>query len=552
VSAAAVQREGRLLALPALAAVVLAAFVFWRWLGEEVALPEVPGGRLHCLSYTPFEPGDLGATTPGRVSAARVNDDLGKLRAYTGCLRVYTPLGNTPRVLEAASRLGFRVLLGAWIGTDQEQNEKEVRAALELARLYPQTVTAIVVGNEVLLRREMAPAQLAAFIGEVKSESPVPVAYADVAHFIEVNPVVAEAADLLLIHLLPYWDDPRPPPVEEAVTQVLKSHEDFRRRFPSKELWIGETGWPSKGRRRGPGKPSLVNQARFVREFAARATALGIPYNLIEAIDQPWKRPPEGTVGGYWGILDERRRTKFALSGPVSGVPDWRARGLASSAIGAAWLGFALRTRRAPAGWLTAAATALALGLALAFQWDYVVTTSLSPWGWLRGAIAAALSLVAAALLMAPENAPAAPLAALGGALARPAGLLRSPGLRMGAFVALVLLPAAWVSLTLGFAPRHRDIPLAQFALPAAALAAMAWRSRTLAGSDRREEAMLAAILLFGGILQAEPDNPESVGWLAICALLAAPWLASLRSELARVRRFFTDARQSQQQREHS
>src|SRR5438876_920503 len=28
----------------------------------------------------------------------------------------------------------------------------------------------------------------------------------------------------------------------------------------------------------------------------------------IEAYDQPWKRQLEGTVGGYWGLLDSARR----------------------------------------------------------------------------------------------------------------------------------------------------------------------------------------------------------------------------------------------------
>ena len=84
--------------------------------------------------------------------------------------------------------MGFHILLGAWIGTDLDQNEKEIRAALELARRYPQTVSAIVVGNEVLLRREMSVAKLAALIRDVKEQSPVPVAYADVAHFIEQEP----------------------------------------------------------------------------------------------------------------------------------------------------------------------------------------------------------------------------------------------------------------------------------------------------------------------------------------------------------------------------
>ena len=114
-------------------------------------------------------------------------------------------------------------------------------------------------------------------IRDVKDQSPVPVAYADVAHLIEKNPMVAEASDLLLIHLLPYWDDPQPPSVDAAVGQVIRIYQEFRAGFPGKEVWIGETGWPSKGRTRGPGRPGLVNEARFIREFATRAGGVRDP-----------------------------------------------------------------------------------------------------------------------------------------------------------------------------------------------------------------------------------------------------------------------------------
>jgi glucan 1,3-beta-glucosidase len=548
-------KASRLVALPALLAATVAAFLFWRWMGTSVRLPDVPGNRLHCLSYTPFEPGDVGATAPGRVSTARIESDLAQLRTYTDCLRVYTPLGNTPRVLAIAERLGVRVLLGAWIGSDLDQNEKEIRSALDLARRHPQTVTAIVVGNEVLLRREMSGARLAELIRSVKAESPVPVAYGDVAHFIVDNPAVAEAADILLIHLLPYWDDPRPPPAGEAVEQVIEGYEEFRGRLPPKELWIGETGWPSKGRMRGPGKPGLLNEAGFVRGFAARAAQLGIRYNVIEAIDQPWKRAPEGTVGGFWGILDARREPKFALQGPVSAWPRWRGQCAATIAAAIALLAGGLRSRPRPAGWAGLAATGLALGLALVFQWDYVAATSLSAWGWAAGAAAAVLSITAAIMLSSVAagsgRGGAASLAALGRALTAPGSIVRTPSLRRAAFVAVVTIPAAWISLILAFAPRYRDVPIAQFALPAVAIAVSLRRVRIPAMEDRREEAVLAALLLSCGLMHLETGNPESLAWLAICASLASPWLGSLGGELARVRRLFADARQPQKDAEH-
>ncbi len=550
------QSASRLLVFPAAAVAVLAAFLFWRWMGTPVPLPEVPGNRLHCLSYTPFDPDDFGAAGPSLVSMARIEDDLARLRPYTDCLRVYTPLGNTPRIIAAANRLGFRILLGAWIGSDLDQNEKEIRAALELARLHPQTVSAIVVGNEVLLRREMSGARLADLIRSVRSESPVPVAYADVAHFIVDNPSVAEAADVLLIHLLPYWDDPKPPPADEAVAQVIESYQGVRERLPARELWIGETGWPSKGRMRGPGKPGLVNEARFVRGFVARAAELDIRYNLVEAIDQPWKRSPEGTVGGFWGIFDARREPKFALQGPVSAWPGWRRQCAGTIAIALAVVAAGLRSRPRPAGWLGLAASGIALGLALVFQWDYVTATSLSAWGWAGGAAAAGLSVASAALLAAraagAARASAATLAELGRSLRSPWMILRSAPLRLAAFLALVVVPAAWISLTLAFAPRYRDIPIAWFALPAIAIALSLPADRRAATGDRREEAVLAAILLICGLMQVEIGNAESLAWLAICVLLVVPWLSSLGAEFARVRRLFSDPGQSQEDPEHS
>jgi exo-beta-1,3-glucanase (GH17 family) len=529
----------RVLFLPAALLTTLAAFLLWRWLGEPVALPDAPAGRLHCLSYTPFEPGQIGATAPGAVSAARIAEDLRRLKTYTDCLRVYTPLGNTPRVVETASGAGLRVLLGAWIGSDIDQNEKEIRAALGLARRYPQTVTAIVVGNEVLLRREMSGERLAGLIRDVKEQSPVPVAYGDVAHFIEKNPSVARAADLLLIHLLPYWDDPEPPPVEAAPAQVIRIYDQFRAGFPGKTIWIGETGWPSKGRMRGPARPGLVQEARFVREFVARAAAAGIPYNLIEAVDQPWKRPTEGTVGGYWGILDEQRAPKFALQGPVSAWPQWRAQFIASAALALAMLMAGLGRKLDPAGWLGWSAMSLALGMTLVWQWDFVTATSQSRFGYATGVAAAALSVAAALILGTvaagvPRTA-AASLADLARGSRAPLALVRSGPLRQAAFLALATLPAAWFAITLAFDPRHRDIPLAYFALPALAAAA---RFATVKGTaDHREEALLAAVLLVCGLMQLEPANAQSVAWLAICVLLALPWLGALRSELARVTR---------------
>lgn len=516
----------RLAALPALAAAVLVLFLGWRAVGTPVTVPDAPAGRLDCLSYTAYEPGDRSRGPPGWVSDARIAADLAALAPLTGCLRLYTPLGTSPRVVAAAGRAGLRVILGAWIGSDLDQNEREVAAALELARRHPGTVSMIVVGNEVLLRRELPPRALAALIAEVRGKSSVPVAYADVAHFIRASPEVADAADVLLIHLLPYWDDPAPPPVDAAVAGVIDGYDEFRARFPGKSVMIGETGWPSRGRVRGPGMPGLVAEARFVRGFAAAAAERGIRYNLIEAVDQPWKRRPEGTVGGYWGLLDEDRGMKFPLQGPVSERPGWRRAFVASALLAALLLGLAALRPAGAAAWAWRAALAAALGALLVMQWDYALTTARGPADLLAAALGAAATLVAAAWLdgAVPGDVPA--MAGLAPALRR---RWREPAVLAGILAAMVLVAVAWTSLALAVDPRHRDIPLARFALPALALA---WRMRA-AG---REEATLAVLAAATGLAQVEYGNPQSWAWAALALACARPGLGAVRRDALRAR----------------
>ena len=60
----------------------------------------------------------------------------------------------------------------------------------------------------------------------------------------------------------------------------------------------------------------------MLRDFVSRAEALGIDYNIIEAIDQPWKTF-EGSVGPYWGLFDASRAAEIRLD-----RPDHRSRSL--------------------------------------------------------------------------------------------------------------------------------------------------------------------------------------------------------------------------------
>ncbi len=105
-------------------------------------------------------------------------------------------------------------------------------------------------------------------------------------------------------------------PKETAVDRSLEIYDQLQAAFPGKTIVVGELGWPSAGRNFEQSMPSPITQAVVLRNFVARATALGIDYNIVEAIDQPEKLF-EGNVGPYWGILDASLRPKFAWTGPL-------------------------------------------------------------------------------------------------------------------------------------------------------------------------------------------------------------------------------------------
>jgi glucan 1,3-beta-glucosidase len=396
-------------------------------------------------------------------------------------------------------------------------------------------VKALIVGNEVLLRREMTGEALARIIRRVKAATGLPVLYADVPHFFKKEPAVVEAVDTLAIHILPYWDDPEPVSIAEVQKHVAIIVEDMRRTFPGKPLMIGEIGWPSEGRTRGASVPSLVNQARFVREFVLGANRLGIDYNLIEAIDQPWKRVPEGTVGGYWGIFNADREPKFPLTGPVSEWPHWRAAFAVSVGVMAVFFAYGLARGRIEGAirWIAFALLAGATGISLVHLYDLVRVSHLTVAGWVFGGYMALLTILAAVGLTARIEgrifAGAAPFLRVLGLSGDHEGW--GPARLIGAGYWIAALPGAMLALAIGFDGRHRDLPIMGLWLPGLAVLILC---RGIPGNrPRREEAWLTLILTTGALMSFDGlRNVEMLFWSATVLLFAAPGWRDIRSEV--------------------
>jgi glucan 1,3-beta-glucosidase len=498
---------------------LLACLALWADVTLEtrsVMLPEWPladGEKLDCVSYAPYHlPGQTPFDPQTRIRREHLAADLAALAPLTRCVRTYAVNQGLEQVPELARSLGLEVLLGAWVGFDPALNQKELETAIQLANRYPDTVRGLIVGNEVMLRREQSEAALKALLDDARRRTRVPVTYADVWEFWLRHPSLATSVDFLTIHVLPYWEDD-PVAVDKAVAHVAEVRQRVLARY-GKPVLIGETGWPSQGRQREAARPGPVEQARYLREFVRAAHDQGWKYNVIEAIDQPWKRQLEGTVGGYWGILDARLAPKFPWQGPVA----QRESCLPALASAAAGLACALllggTVRRKARGHAHLAAASAWLGSALYMAWAHGSVAYRDGWEWgLLG-----LAALAGAMLTLGH--------ALGARIRTPFlsahdAPQRGGSRKMAALRLVVLFAGAMAALLLLVDPRYRDFPYWLYLIPLPTLLALTFSRLRRNG---QEERLLAAVILLGGLGRwlMEPGNLEAQAWGALCLLLFA------------------------------
>lgn len=514
-----------------------AAMIWAWWLGQPKSVPDAAVSHIGCLSYAAFRlPGESPLDPAQRISEQRLEADLRFLATHTNCVRSYSVGQGMDALPRVAQRLGMQVLLGIWIGRDNRLNEKEIVLGIATARAYPETVRAVVVGNEVLLRGEQPEAALSAYISRVRAEIPQPVTYADVWEFWLRHAKLVEAASFVTVHILPFWED-NPVPIEHAVDHVLSIYDRVKARFPQNDVLIGETGWPSVGRDRQGAVPSRENAARFVRGVVTAAEKRGLRYNVVEAFDQPWKRQLEGAVGGYWGIFASDGSAKYPLHGPVVEEPRWTWGVGCAAAVGLAFLlaGMGLKPGTGRSALLALFLTGLGAGLALAAQVRTMWLTCRSPFEYGVSTCFAVIALTACWLLGLSLS-----RWLNGGDTARIPAVVRFgdsgsiEGLLAVSRLCLLFGTAA-TNLLLAFDSRYRDFPIEWLLVPAVGYALLAIlgppKSRQ---DDAREEWLLALVILatLPPIVAIEGfANLHALAWVVICALLALsvglPWKGS-------------------------
>ena len=99
----------------------------------------------------------------------------------TRAIRLYSSTGGVELVPPVAAEFGLKVMVGAWIDKNADRNEREIDAAITLARRNS-NVIGVVVGNEVIYRGEQKVDDLIEMIKRVKKSVSVPVTTGEIWH----------------------------------------------------------------------------------------------------------------------------------------------------------------------------------------------------------------------------------------------------------------------------------------------------------------------------------------------------------------------------------
>ncbi|MFY7651142.1 MAG: MFS transporter [Chitinophagaceae bacterium] len=276
-------------------------------LGKDAILEkfnEVFAQKMHGICFTPYTDNQNPDDT---ITEEQIQKRLTVLADHTSWIRVFSCTNGHELIPKIAKEMGFKTMMGAWIGKDKERNEREIASLINL--INTGNVDIACVGNEVLFRGDQTEETILAYISHVKKHaSGIPVCYVDTYYEYINHPKLVEASDKILINGYPFWEGAN---IEHAGLYLQEMYHKTKAIAKGKEIMITETGWPSKGEIAGDAVPNETNQMLYYVEAQTWAAHEGVKMFYFSSFDEAWKIHDEGWTGTSWGLWDENEQLKF-------------------------------------------------------------------------------------------------------------------------------------------------------------------------------------------------------------------------------------------------
>lgn len=259
---------------------------------------------VHGFCFSLYEdgqkPGDI-------ISEAQVRRRMKILKPHTKWVRSFSCTEGNEFIPKVAKEMGIKTLVGAWLGNDDEINQRETAGLIQLAKEGLVDIAAV--GNEVMYRKDLTEEELLAFIKKVKTEIPgIPVGYVDAYYEFSHRPKITALCDVILCNCYPFWEGC---PFENSLDYMKQMYYQAKEAGKGKKVIITETGWPSQGENLRGAFPSEKSARDYFINTQLWSAGDNIPVFYFSSFDESWKVGAEGTVGAYWGIWDKNEQLKF-------------------------------------------------------------------------------------------------------------------------------------------------------------------------------------------------------------------------------------------------
>lgn len=288
------------------------------------------------IDYTPINTQypDCLTNPPSQNNVTR---DLAVLSQLTNVIRLYgTDCNQTEMLLHSISALEMddtmKIWLGVWQGTNKTTNARQLAQMYSILDTYDAShFKGIIVGNEILFRKDMTATELGSLITEVRTNltakgidlklatSDLGDAWADAGTLVtdvdyimsNVHPFFAGVqADVAAAWAVEFWGK-YDKPLAAAAANAPKNI-------------ISETGWPSAGGMDCGAADTCTNGSvagidemnTFMGTFVCQALANGTEFFWFEAFDEPWKildNKPGKSWEDKWGLMDVDRNLKSGI-----------------------------------------------------------------------------------------------------------------------------------------------------------------------------------------------------------------------------------------------
>lgn len=265
---------------------------------------EILQNGVHGFCFSLYEdgqkPGDI-------ISEAQVRRRMEIIKPYTKWVRSFSCTEGNEFIPIVAKEMGIKTLVGAWLGNDDEINQREINGLIQLAKEGYVDIAAV--GNEVMYRKDLTEDQLLEFMRKVKAEIPhIPMGYVDAYYEFSHRPAITELCDVILCNCYPFWEGC---PFENSLDYMKQMYYQAKAAGNGKEVIITETGWPSQGENLKGSFPSEKSARDYFINTQLWSSNENIPVFYFSSFDESWKVGAEGIVGAYWGIWDKNEKLKF-------------------------------------------------------------------------------------------------------------------------------------------------------------------------------------------------------------------------------------------------